>query len=475
MLFKPEVKDNAAENGKTAGRSVMRSIGRRMVSLTITLLILGGLGYIGWYAFQHKQPARVGRGGARLDLPVPVLAATPRIQDMPVYLDGVGSVRALNNVVVRAQVDGKLIAVNFTEGQDVKKGDVLAEIDPVIYKAQYDQAVAKKAQDEAQLANQRLDLARYQQLAASNAGSKQQADTQRAVVAQQEALVKADQAAVDNAQAMLGYTRIVAPLSGRAGLRQVDQGNIIKAADATGLVVITQLQPIAVQFSLPQQQIVRVNAAAAKGALTVDVFGNDGVTVIDTGMLKGIDNQVDPTTGTLKLKAEFPNTKFQLWPGQFVNVRLKVEPLEKVIVVPTSAVQRGPAGTFSYVINSDNVATAKAVVVTQQNETDAVIASGLTTSDRVVTTGFANLSDGARVLIGTNEQAPTADLAPRKRSRAPVAKGGRAGSGEAKDRQKRRGQGKDGEHRGRQGAGDQTGQNGQGASEPSGGGAKSQP
>ena len=168
------------------------------------------------------------RPGARPDLPVPVLAATPRTQDVPVYLDGVGSVRALNTVTVRAQVDGKLIAVNFVEGQDVKKGDVLGEIDPAIYQAQYDQAVAKKAQDEALLANQKLDLARYQQLAASNAGSKQQADTQRAVVAQQEALVKADQAAIDNAQATLGYTKIVAPLSGRAGLRQVDQGNIIQ-------------------------------------------------------------------------------------------------------------------------------------------------------------------------------------------------------------------------------------------------------
>src|SRR4030088_353040 len=232
------------------------------------------------------------------------------------------------------------------------EGDVLGEIDPVIYKGQFDQAVAKKAQDEAQLANQRLDLIRYHQLAASNAGSKQQADTQRAVVAQQEALVKADQAAIDNAQAMLGYTRIIAPLSGRAGLRQVDQGNIVHASDATGLVVITQLQPIAVHSSLPQQQIVRVNAASAKGALSVDVFGNDGITVIDTGTLKGIDNQVDPTTRKLRLKAEFPNANFQLWPGQFVNVRLKVETLPQALVIPTSAAQRGPAGTFSYVIGS---------------------------------------------------------------------------------------------------------------------------
>jgi membrane fusion protein, multidrug efflux system len=455
MLFKPDL-----DTAKTTGKSVARSAARRIVSITLTLVILGGLGYIGWTVWQQKQTA--GRaGGMPRDLPVPVLAATPRVQDVPVYLDGVGSVRALNNVLVRAQVDGKLISVNFTEGQDVKKGDVLGEIDPVIYKAQYDQAVAKKAQDEAQLANMRLDLTRYQQLAASNAGSKQQADTQRAVVAQQEALVNADQAAIDNMQAMLGYTKIIAPLSGRAGLRQVDQGNIIRASDATGLVIITQLQPIAVQFSLPQQQIVRVNAASAMGALTVDVFGNDGVTVIDSGTLRGIDNQVDPTTGTLKLKAEFPNANFQLWPGQFVNIRLKVETLAKAIVVPTSAVQRGPVGTFSYVIGADGIATAKPVVVTQQNETDAVIASGLSASDRVVTTGFANLSDGAKVFIGRDDQTPSADLAPRKRTRAPDA-AGKDGAGE---------------RRGKKGEGDQKGQTGPAPAEgvKSGSGAKSQP
>jgi membrane fusion protein, multidrug efflux system len=469
MLFKPDLNETAKAAGDRVARVASRAR-RRTVSITITLLIVGGLGYIAWTSLQQKQAAN----RARPDLPVPVLAATPRIQDVPVYLDGVGAVRALNNVLVRSQVDGKLIVVNFTEGQDVKKGDVLGEIDPVIYKAQYDQAVAKKAQDEAQLANQRLDLARYQQLAASNAGSKQQADTQRAVVAQQEALVNADQAAIDNAQAMLSYTKIIAPLSGRAGQRQVDQGNIIHASDLTGLVIITQLQPIAVQFSLPQQQIVRVNAASAKGALTVDVFGNDGTTVIDTGTLKGIDNQVDPTTGTLKLKAEFPNGSFQLWPGQFVNVRLKVDTLSQAIVVPTSAVQRGPAGTFSYVIGEGDIVTAKAVVVTQQNETDAVIASGLSPSDRVVTTGFANLSDGAKVVIGKDEQTPAADLAPRKKgSRGAQGKDGQAKDGQAKDGQGER-RGKKGERA--QGEGDQNGQTGPAqGSEPSGSGAKSQP
>jgi multidrug efflux system membrane fusion protein len=461
MLFKPDLNETA----KAASDGVARVAGRarrRTVSITITLLILGGLGYIAWTSFQQKQAAN---RNARPDLAVPVLAATPRIQDVPVYLEGVGSVRALNNVLVRAQVDGKLIVVNFTEGQDVKKGDILGEIDPAIYKAQYDQAVAKKAQDEAQLANMRLDLTRYQQLAASNAGSKQQADTQRAVVAQQEALVNADQAAIENAQATLGYTKIIAPLSGRAGLRQVDQGNIVHASDATGLVVITQLQPITVQFSLPQQQIVRVNAASAKGVLAVDVFGNDGTTVADTGTLKGIDNQVDPTTGTLKLKAEFPNARFQLWPGQFVNVRLKVETLPQAVVIPTSAAQRGPAGTFSYVIGDDDTVTAKPITVIQQNETDAVIGTGLSPSDRVVTTGFANLADGSKVIVGKDEQTPSADLAPRKRRSSRDAQGSKEG-------------GKDGERRGKkgegaQGEGDQKGQTGPAqGSDKSGSGAK---
>ncbi|CAL77664.1 Multidrug resistance protein mdtA precursor (Multidrug transporter mdtA) [Bradyrhizobium sp. ORS 278] len=439
MLFKPD------EKGAGAVKRARSSVARRLVSITITLLILGGLGYIGWSAMQQKQQAN--NRFARPDLPVPVLAASPVIKDVPVYLDGVGSVRALNTVTVRSQVDGKLIAVNFVEGQDVKKGDVLAEIDPAIYQAQYDQAVAKKAQDEAQLANQKLDLARYEQLAASSAGSKQQADTQRAVVAQQQALIKADQAAIDNAAATLSYTKIVAPIAGRAGLRQVDQGNIIHSADTTGLVVITQLQPIAVQFSLPQQQIMRVNAAAAKGPLAVDVFGNDGVTVIDTGTLRGIDNQVDQTTGTLKLKAEFPNTKFQLWPGQFVNVRLKVETLRQALTVPTSAVQRGPAGTFSYVIGEGDIASAHPVTVVQQNESEAVIASGLSPSDRVITTGFANLADGAKVVVGRADQAPQADLAPRKRGRNPQGKdqtkdqakeGGAPAEGAPKDGERRR-------------------------------------
>jgi len=228
------------------------------------------------------------------------------------------------------------------------------------------------------------------------------------------------------------------------------------------------LQPIAVWFSLPQQQIMRVNAAAAKGTLPVDVFGNDGVTVIDTGKLTGIDNQVDQTTGTLKLKAEFPNANYQLWPGQFVNVRLKVETLAHALVVPTSAVQRGPIGTFSYVIGEGDVVSAKPVKVTQQNEHDAVIADGLSASDRVVTTGFANLSDGSKVIVGRSDQTPSADLAPRKRTRAP--------DGQKKDGQKD-GAAQDGELRAKRKSseGDQKGQTGPAPGPGATGGGAKQP
>jgi len=422
MLFKPdEVKADAGSRAQPARAR------QRTVSWLIALVVLGGLGYLGWTWWTTQQQQSAARA-FRPDTTVPVLAATPERRDVPVYLLGVGSVRALNTVTVRAQVGGRLTAINFKEGESVKQGDVLAEIDDAIYRAQYDQAVAKKAQDEAQLANARIDLTRYRQLAAASAGSKQQADTQAALVAQLEALVRSDQAAIDNAAATLAYTKVTAPITGRAGLRQVDVGNIVGTADATGIVVLTQLQPIAVQFSLPQQELFRVNAAAAKGELAVDVFGNDGRTVIETGRLTGIDNQVDPTTGTVRLKAEFDNKEYRLWPGQFVNVRLKVETLPQALVVPTAAVQRGPAGTFAYVIGADDTVSARPVSVRQQDETNAVIGDGLTTDDKVVTTGFANLSEGARVRVGTTATQPTPDLAPRKRE-GRGAKGSKGGKG----------------------------------------------
>jgi membrane fusion protein, multidrug efflux system len=345
---------------------------------------------------QRPSPGGRFRGG---EGPVPVLAAAATRADVPVYLDGVGTTRALNTVTVRPQVDGKLIKISFKEGQDVERGDVIAEIDPTTYQAQLDQAKAKKAQDEAQLANARLDLERYTRLATTNAVNRQQVDTQKALVAQFEAQVNLDQAAIDNSQAILEYTKITAPISGRTGIRLVDMGNIVKAADLTGIVVITQIRPISVLFSLPQQQLARVNAAFAQGPLPVEALGSDSKTVVGHGTLQVVDNQVDQSTGTVKLKAEFPNTDLHLWPGQFVNVRLLIDTLRNVVVVPTASVQRGPTGTFVYVIADDKV-SVRPVTVSQQDDMQTVIASGLQPSERVVTTGFARLSEGSAVTVG---------------------------------------------------------------------------
>ena len=339
---------------------------------------------------------------------MPVLAATVARADVPVYLDAVGTIKALNTVTVRPQVDGKLLSVNFKEGDDVKKGDVLAKIDPVTYQAQLDQAIAKKAQDEAQLANSKIDLDRYERLAATNAINKQQADTQRALVAQNTALVQADQAAIENAQAMLGYTTIAAPIDGRTGIRQVDEGNIVHASDTnSSIVIITQIKPISVLFNLPQQDLPQVNAAFDKGPLTVEAQRSDNDAVIDRGVLRVVDNQVDQTTGTVKLKAEFPNPDLQLWPGQFVNVRLLIDTLKQVVVIPTGAVQRGPNGTFVYVIKDDNSASVRPIVVQKQDETQTVVKSGIEPNERVVTTGFVRLTDGSKVTIG-DANAPAA-------------------------------------------------------------------
>jgi membrane fusion protein, multidrug efflux system len=371
-------------------------------------------------AQQQKQPGFAKRGRGAPDMPAPVLAAQSRLADVPVYLDGVGTTKALNTVTVRPQVDGKLMRVLFKEGQDVEQGYVLAEIDPTTFQAAYDQAVAKKAQDEAQLANARLDLERYNRLVASNSGSRQQADTQKAMVAQLEAQVKLDQAQIDNAQAILGYTKIVAPISGRTGIRMMDEGNLVRAGDSTsGIVVITQIKPLSIFFSLPQQQLARVNRAFSQAPLTVEALGSDGRSVVDHGTLQVVDNQVDQSTGTVKLKAEFPNADLQLWPGQFVNVRLLVETLRQVVVVPTASVQRGPNGPFVYVVKEDATVAVRPVTVSQQNESEAVITAGLKAPDRVVTTGFARISDGAKVAVSNAEEQPppTASTEPPRRGR----------------------------------------------------------
>ena len=410
MHGKAPIKDRVTEKPSAA---------RRAATWTLVLLVLAGVGYY-FFAGTSQVTQRRGRfaGG---EGPVPVLAVPAKRADVPIYLDAVGTVRALNTVTVRAQVDGKLLSVNFDEGQDVKKGDVLAQIDPTTYKASLDQAVAKKAQDEAQLANSRNDLARYQRLAATNAINQQQADTQKALVAQNEALVQADQAAIDNARAMLSYTTIVAPIDGRTGIRQVDAGNIIHASDTNGVVIITQITPISVLFNLPQQNLDQVNAAFAKGPLPVDALRSDDDKVIANGKLTVVDNQVDQSTGTVKLKAEFPNADRQLWPGQFVNVRLLADTLKQVVVVPTGAVQRGPKGTFVYVVKDDDTVSVQSITVQRQDEDQAVVSKGIEPDQRVVTTGFVRLAEGTKVAATAPGEQPAtpAPTERRRRNRAP--------------------------------------------------------
>ena len=397
-------------------RTKTSSRNRRYLAIAaIVILVAAALFYVFNKPVPKQTRSRFGAEGG----PVPVLAAAATTADVPVYLDAVGTIKALNTVTVSPQVDGKLISVGFKEGDDVKKGDVLARIDPTTYQAQLDQAKAKKAQDEALLANAKVDLERYQKLAATNAINAQQADTQKALVAQNAALVQSDQAAVESAQATLGYTTIVAPIDGRTGIRQVDEGNIVRAAGATTIVVITQIKPISVIFNLPQQDITQVIDAFTKGPLAVDALRPDNNAVIDRGTLKVVDNQVDQTTGTVKLKAEFPNPALQLWPGQFVNVQLLVDTLKGVVVIPTGAVQRGPNGTFVYVVKDDNTVAMRPIVVQKQDETQTVVKSGVAPPERVVTTGFVRLTDGSKITIGSPPGAPAAPATRQRNGQRP--------------------------------------------------------
>jgi membrane fusion protein, multidrug efflux system len=373
----------------------------RLGMAALSALLLAGIG-AAVFLWPAKKPAgpEAGRFGAAA---VPVLVSTARREDVPIYLDGLGTVQAFNTVTVKAMVDGPLLNVDFKEGQDVKKGDVLARIDPRIYQAALDLAVGKKAQDEANLANARVDLVRYEKLVANKYTSAQQADTQRALVAQLVAQVQQDQAQIDTAKTNLSYTTITSPLDGRTGVRQVDAGNIVHAVDTTGIVMITQLHPISVVFTLPQQDLEQVTAAMHAGAPRVLAYpqgvGIDPKNVLDTGVLAVLDNQVDPTTGTLKLKATFPNPGDKLWPGGFVGVRLQVAIDRNVTTVPPAAVQQGPNGTYVYVVNTDHTVTRHPVAVSHQDEQTAVIASGVSPGETVVTDGAAQLSDGKKVEI----------------------------------------------------------------------------
>jgi multidrug efflux system membrane fusion protein len=378
-----------------------RTRSRRWSMLGLCLLVLAGIAYAIWFwpANSTSQTAR----DRNANQPIPVVVSAAEQKDVPIYLDGLGTVQAYNTVTVRAMVDGPLVAVNFVEGQDVKKGDLLAQIDPRTYQAALDQAAGKKAQDEAQLANARLDLTRYQKLVANNYSSAQQADTARAQVAQLEAQVTQDQAQIDTARTQLGYTTIIAPLEGRTGMRQVDAGNIVHAADTTGMVMITQLHPISVMFTLPQQSLPAV-ANAMRGEtpkVLAYVQGAAGspAGVLDTGVLAVLDNQVDPTTGTIKLKATFPNSGDRLWPGAFVGVQLQVDTAKNAVVIPSAAVQRGPRGAYIYVIDQNNTASRRNVVVGHEDAQGSIITEGVTPGDKVVIDGTSRLSDASKVTI----------------------------------------------------------------------------
>ncbi|MDD5198905.1 MAG: efflux RND transporter periplasmic adaptor subunit [Terrimicrobiaceae bacterium] len=333
--------------------------------------------------------------------PIPVVAGAAEQRDFPIYLQALGTAQAFNSVTVRARVDGEIQQILFREGQEVKKGDQLAQIDPRTYQSQYDQAAAKKAQDEAQLANARLMLARNDTLMKSRVIDQQTYDTQKFSVAQLAALVNADQAAINNAQTQLDYTRLLSPISGRAGIRLVDEGNIVRAGDATGIVVINQVQPISVVFTLPQQQLAPVrDALLQKQTLKVIAVDRDNLTTLSEGELTVMDNQIDSTTATVKLKATFANEDLRLWPGQFVNVRLLLGIRKAAVCVPTAAIQRGPDGAFVYVIQPDS--TVKMAVV-QPGDSDGdwtLIEQGLSAGNRVVVDGQYRLKPDSTVTLG---------------------------------------------------------------------------
>ena len=334
--------------------------------------------------------------------PALVAVATAKRQDYPINIDSLGQVQAFNTVTVRTRVDGTVDKIGFEEGQIVKAGDLIAQIDARPFEAALDQAKAKQAQDQATLANAKLDLQRYSTLAKQSFATQQQLDTQNALVSQLIAQIAADAAAIDSAQVQLDYTTITAPISGRTGFRLVDQGNIVNAAQQTGIVTIAQLQPIAAIFTTPQDDLQRINAAMAQHEPRVEVRTSDGATLLATGKLTVVDNQVDAATGSIRFKAEFENKDNALWPGLAIATRVTVDVDKNAIVVPTVAVQHGPQGLFVYVVDDQNRAAMRPVTVAHQDVDLAVVGKGVKEGDRVVTTGAYVLQPGARVSIDTN-------------------------------------------------------------------------
>jgi multidrug efflux system membrane fusion protein len=377
--------------------------------------------------------------------PVPVATAPVTSGDVPIYLTGLGTVQAFNTVTIHSHIDGTLDRVAFVEGQDVKAGDLLAEIDPRPLRAQLEQATAAKGRDEATLANAKVDLARYQQLVAEDSIARQQLDTQAALVRQDTATVANDQAAIDYATVQLGYTRITSPISGRTGVRLLDAGNIIHAADAEGLVVVTQIEPITVLFTLPGDDFGMVSQQMKAGHLAITVTahpsnqdgGNSGGAApadakpLATGTLMMMNNQIDQTTGTIQLKAVFPNRDHALWPGLFVNARLLLQTLHDAVTMPSAALQRGPDGTFVYVVDPDGTARIRAVTVSSADTggPTTLIQSGLNAGEQVVVDGQLKLHNGTRVTTaqpGALPQGAQPGATPGTSQRSAVQPGGAA-------------------------------------------------
>jgi multidrug efflux system membrane fusion protein len=328
--------------------------------------------------------------------PVTVVAGTVQQHAVPIYLRGVGTVIAYNNVVVRAQITGQLVKMNFVQGQKVKDGDVLAVIDPRPYQAQLDQAIANRDRDQANLANARINLTRYTQLAAQKSIAQETADSQRAVVDELVATVKADEAIIESAKVNLSYTNLTSPIDGVTGIRQIDIGNVIHPTDTNGLVDVTQIEPISLIFTLPQADFVQIQERLAKGGLTVFVDGQNGKQ-LGEGKLNLIDNQIVQSTGTIRLRAEFPNKQHLLWPGELVNARLLLDTEPNALTVDSSAVQQGPHGAYVYIIDKDMTVRMQGVHIAQIDHGQALIDQGLAANQQVVIAGQYRLEPGAHV------------------------------------------------------------------------------
>lgn len=379
----------------------------------LPLIAFGAAGISGWHWWVN-QPAMATLSPAQPSA-VPVETASVSRQDVPVYLAGLGTVQALNTVTVTARVDGQIQKIGFTEGDDVKAGDLLAQIDPRPFQAALDQAIAKKAQDTAQLANAQRDLQRFTALSQKQFASQQQLDTERAQVDQLQAQIQGDQAAIDNARTQLDYTSIRSPLNGRTGFRLVDQGNNVHATDTKGIVVITQLHPISVVFTLPEEDLPSVMKAMSSGTVAATALGSDNKTVLGQGKIILVDNQIDQATGTARFKAEFANDDNALWPGEFVNIKVLQATRQNALTVPSVAIQRGPDGLFAYVVKPDNTVAARPVEVSYDTGKIAVVTSGLDSGDQVVTGGQYRLQAGSLVKA-SSASAPAALAATAKKS-----------------------------------------------------------